>query len=134
MLRRRHSRHIQRLAHGVEVEPDNPGRESHRRYTSPLCQSTDRRLANLENFGELLRGEKLFALRHKILECAGVGIPREHLAWGAVDGAAVSEPGAVATGSTFTLRFDPVATAPGNDTALPVSSRRAPKTYFGVFL
>jgi hypothetical protein len=71
MLRAGDSRHIQSFTHRVQMKTNNARSQTHGRNATLLGQATNSRFAHLKDFGELLRGEKFFAVGH-FLECAGL--------------------------------------------------------------
>ena len=58
------TRHIQRFAHGVEVETNYVGRDANGR-DAPLARKPSHcRLANLQHLGKLASGKEFFTLFH----------------------------------------------------------------------
>src|ERR1700694_5116152 len=63
-MRAGNARHVQRFAHRVEMETNDSRRQTHGRNAAFGGQTAHGGLAHLKDFGELLRGQKLFAIRH----------------------------------------------------------------------
>ena len=63
-MRGRDAWYIKRFAHRVEMKPNDARRETDRRDATFGGEPAHGRFAYLENFRELLRGQKLFTIWH----------------------------------------------------------------------
>src|SRR5437868_11651441 len=64
VMRAGNARHVQCFTNRVEMKANDAWRQAHGGNASLLGQTPHGRFAHLQNFGELFRGQKLFAIGH----------------------------------------------------------------------